>query len=77
MTQSQKAERFLALHHGPAPLVLPNAWDAASARVIEDLGFPAIATTSAGIANSLTIAPLALRTDGSTLQDFLRLFVVP
>jgi 2-methylisocitrate lyase-like PEP mutase family enzyme len=53
MTQSQKAEQFLALHHGPAPLVLPNAWDAASARVIEDLGFPAIATTSAGIANSL------------------------
>jgi 2-methylisocitrate lyase-like PEP mutase family enzyme len=53
MTPSQKAERFLALHHGPAPLVLPNAWDAASARVIEDLGFPAIATTSAGIAFSL------------------------
>jgi 2-methylisocitrate lyase-like PEP mutase family enzyme len=53
MTPSQKAERFLALHHGPAPLVLPNAWDAASARVLEDLGFPAIATTSAGVAFSL------------------------
>jgi 2-methylisocitrate lyase-like PEP mutase family enzyme len=53
MTQREKAERFRALHQGPVLLVLPNAWDAASARVIEDAGFPAIATTSAGVANSL------------------------
>jgi 2-methylisocitrate lyase-like PEP mutase family enzyme len=43
------ASDFLALHHGPG-FVLPNAWDAGSARVLEQVGFPALATTSAGIA---------------------------
>ncbi len=51
-TQRQKADRFRALHHGPAMLVLPNAWDAASSKVIERAGFEAVATTSAGIASS-------------------------
>jgi 2-methylisocitrate lyase-like PEP mutase family enzyme len=46
----EKAERLRALHHAGEPLVLVNAWDAASARIIEELGFPVIATTSAGIA---------------------------
>ncbi len=41
------------LHQGPKILVLPNAWDVASARIFETAGFPAIATTSAGVANSL------------------------
>lgn len=44
-----KAAAFLALHTGPG-FVLPNAWDAGSARILEQVGFPAIATTSAGIA---------------------------
>ncbi len=48
-----KAELLRGLHHGPEILVLPNAWDAASARIFEDAGFPALATTSAGIAASL------------------------
>ncbi len=43
------AAALLALHAGPG-FVLPNAWDAGSARVLEQVGFPAIATTSAGIA---------------------------
>jgi 2-methylisocitrate lyase-like PEP mutase family enzyme len=47
------AERLRALHHGPPILVLPNAWDAASARLFEAEGFPAIATTSAGVAAAL------------------------
>src|ERR1700722_20360734 len=51
--QAAKAEKLLQLHHGPKILVLPNAWDAASARIFEDAGFPAIATTSAGVAFSL------------------------
>jgi 2-methylisocitrate lyase-like PEP mutase family enzyme len=49
-TQRDKAEGFRRLHQGPAILVLPNAWDVASARVLEEAGFPALATSSAGIA---------------------------
>jgi 2-methylisocitrate lyase-like PEP mutase family enzyme len=44
------ATRFRKLHHGPTPLLLPNAWDAGSARIIETCGAQAIATTSAGLA---------------------------
>jgi 2-methylisocitrate lyase-like PEP mutase family enzyme len=51
--QAEKAEQFRKLHGGPQILVLPNSWDVASARILEELGFPAIATTSAGIAFSL------------------------
>jgi 2-methylisocitrate lyase-like PEP mutase family enzyme len=50
---SQKANTLRALHHAGKVLLLPNVWDVASARIIEDAGFPAIATTSAGIAFSL------------------------
>jgi len=46
---NERAAEFLALHSGPG-VVLPNAWDAGSARILADIGFPAIATTSAGIA---------------------------
>jgi 2-methylisocitrate lyase-like PEP mutase family enzyme len=52
-TQNEKAEFFRTLHRGSKILVLPNAWDCASARIFEHAGFPAIATTSAGIAFSL------------------------
>jgi 2-methylisocitrate lyase-like PEP mutase family enzyme len=48
MNQSEQVAHFRQLH-AKKPLVLPNAWDAASARVIEAAGAPAIATTSAGI----------------------------
>lgn len=51
--QKAKADAFRALHRGPKILVLANVWDVASARVIEESGFPAIATTSAGIAFTL------------------------
>ena len=52
-TQAELARQFLQLHNGPKILVLPNAWDVASARIFEDAGFPAIATSSAGVAFSL------------------------
>ena len=52
-TQAELARQFLELHRGPKILVLPNAWDVASARIFEDAGFPAIGTTSAGVAFSL------------------------
>ncbi len=51
--QAEKAHKLLALHLGPHILVLPNAWDVASARIFEDAGFPAVATSSAAVANSL------------------------
>jgi 2-methylisocitrate lyase-like PEP mutase family enzyme len=51
--QALKAEQLRKLHRGPRMLVLPNAWDVISARIVEELGFPAIATTSAGIAATL------------------------
>jgi len=51
--QGRKAELLRKLHGGLRMLVLPNAWDVASARVLEELGYPAIATTSAGVAFSL------------------------
>jgi 2-methylisocitrate lyase-like PEP mutase family enzyme len=49
----EKSEILRDLHRGPTILVLPNAWDAISARIFEAEGFPAIATTSAGVANAL------------------------
>ncbi|WP_406080851.1 isocitrate lyase/phosphoenolpyruvate mutase family protein [Micromonospora sp. NBC_00858] len=60
------AATFRALHHGRAagdPLVLPGPWDAASARVFADAGFPALATPSAGVAASLGYE------DGATPPD--------
>jgi len=53
IAQGRKAEELRKLHGGPRVLVLPNAWDVASARVLEELGYPAIATTSAGVAFAL------------------------
>ncbi len=47
--QRARAEAFRNMHRGRL-LLLPNAWDVASARIFEDGGFAAIATTSAGIA---------------------------
>lgn len=48
--QCVKAAAFRDLHRGPKILVLPNAWDCVSARLFEQAGFPALATTSGGIA---------------------------
>ena len=52
--QAEKAERFRLRHQKGSPLlILPNAWDAPSARIFEQLGFPAVATTSSGLATAL------------------------
>lgn len=53
LTRQDKADAFHRLHAGDGILVLVNAWDAASARILEEAGSPAIATTSAGVAWSL------------------------
>ncbi len=47
--QNELAEKFYALHRAAKMLVIPNAWDCASAKIFEEAGFPAIATTSSGI----------------------------
>lgn len=51
--QKDKAQDFRGLHHGKRILILPNAWDVPSARVFENEGFPAVATSSAGLIVSL------------------------
>jgi 2-methylisocitrate lyase-like PEP mutase family enzyme len=52
-TNTERADHFLALHHGPSPLLLPNAWDAGSAKIFAAMGFAALATTSGGHAATL------------------------
>ena len=51
--QKAKADAFRAMHRSQQILLLPNAWDVASARVVQQAGFGAVATTSAGIAFTL------------------------
>jgi 2-methylisocitrate lyase-like PEP mutase family enzyme len=62
-TQAAKAERFLELHRGEAPLLMPNPWDAGSAKLLASLGFQALATTSGGFAATLG------RLDGGVSRD--------
>jgi 2-methylisocitrate lyase-like PEP mutase family enzyme len=49
-SQAAKAERFQALHARPGAFVIPNPWDAGTARILESFGFEALTTTSAGLA---------------------------
>lgn len=51
--QIERAGALRRMHHGPQPLLLPNAWDAGSARLFEKRGFAAVATTSGGVAWAL------------------------
>ena len=55
-TLREQCAELRALHVPGRPLVLPNAWDAASARAVAAAGFPAVATTSAGVAEALGYA---------------------
>ena len=63
MTQRDKAERFRRLHEGPGAFVIPNPWDAGSARILEGLGFAALATSSGAQAGVLG------RRDGQVKRD--------
>ncbi|MFI5227428.1 MAG: oxaloacetate decarboxylase [Gemmatimonadales bacterium] len=51
--QRKKGERFLELHAGPGAFVIPNPWDAGTARMLQTIGFDALTTTSAGLAFAL------------------------
>ena len=53
MSQADKAERFRKLHEGAKTFLLPNPWDAGTAKALEALGFEALTTTSAGLAWTL------------------------
>lgn len=53
LSQTDKAKRFRALHQGPRAFVIPNPWDAGSARLLAALGFQALATSSGASAGSL------------------------
>ena len=66
----KKTSVFRQLHQGPSILVLPNAWDVASAKIFSALGFPAIGTTSSGIANCLGYA------DGENISLDEMLFMI-
>jgi hypothetical protein len=61
--QAERAARFWELHHRVAPLLLPNPWDAGSAKLFASLGFQALATTSGGYAATIG------RLDGSISRD--------
>lgn len=52
-TQAEKAAAFRALHERPGAFIIPNPWDAGTAKLLAALGFEALATTSLGLANSL------------------------
>jgi 2-methylisocitrate lyase-like PEP mutase family enzyme len=62
-TQAEKAQLFARLHQGSTPLLLPNPWDAGSAKVLVAVGFQALATTSSGFAATVG------RLDGSVTVD--------
>ena len=62
-TRYEKVERFLALHQPGEPLVLPNPWDAGTAKLFASLGFQALATTSSGHAGTLG------RSDGAVTRE--------
>ena len=52
-TQAEKAAAFRALHARPGAFIIPNPWDAGTAKLLASLGFEALATTSLGLANML------------------------
>jgi 2-methylisocitrate lyase-like PEP mutase family enzyme len=62
-TQADKARAFRALHEASVPFIIPNPWDIGSARLLEALGFKALATTSAGYAFTLGLPDNAVGRD--------------
>jgi 2-methylisocitrate lyase-like PEP mutase family enzyme len=63
MNQREKAEKLQALHEGPDLFVIPNPWDAGSAKALAAMGFEALATTSAGLAWAIG------KTDGGATRE--------
>ena len=59
-TQADKAARFRELHQRPGAFIIPNPWDAGTAKLLAAMGFEALATTSLGLANTLGSATVSL-----------------
>ncbi|MEU5787193.1 isocitrate lyase/phosphoenolpyruvate mutase family protein [Micromonospora purpureochromogenes] len=72
-TPQQRAADLRALHRPGTPLVLPNAWDVASARLVEECGAAAVATTSAGVAWALGVADGGALDRGRALTPLARI----
>lgn len=75
-----KYQEFSSLHRQAKPLLLPNAWDAASARIIEEAGAQAIATTSAGVAWALGYADgykMTAKLNAQVARSIARVISVP
>ncbi len=63
ITQSEKAHHFRTLHNGPGALLIPNPWDAGSAKILASLGFKALATSSSAS------AAVQCRLDGTVTRE--------
>ncbi|MGH8485536.1 MAG: isocitrate lyase/phosphoenolpyruvate mutase family protein, partial [Pseudomonas sp.] len=61
--QTLRAEAFKALHERERAFLIPNPWDAGSAKLLASLGFEALATTSAGLANCRGLMDMAIDRD--------------
>jgi len=70
VTVAVRRRAFHVLHDSPAIFIIPNAWDVVTARVFEDAGFPAVATSSAAVANALGFP------DGNALDVDLHLAAI-
>jgi len=69
-TAAARRTAFRALHDGPGVFIIPNAWDVVTARLFEEAGFPAVATSSAAVANALGFP------DGNALDVDLHLAAI-
>ena len=69
-TTAERRRAFRALHDGTATFIIPNAWDVVTARLFEEAGFPAVATSSAAVANALGFP------DGNALDVDLHLAAI-
>lgn len=71
-SQAEKAARFKALHDRPGAFIIPNPWDAGTARLLASLGFEALATTSLGLAITLgrsTVTPEEILANCKVIAD--------
>jgi 2-methylisocitrate lyase-like PEP mutase family enzyme len=71
-SQAEKAARFIALHDRPGTFIIPNPWDAGTAKLLASLGFDALATTSLGLAITLgrkTVSPEEILANCKSIAD--------